>query len=263
LLDAVSWTLLHFLWQGTIVGVVLALLLPVVRNRYAAAAVALLTLAVTVSATLALQLASFDPGPQTVDGRIDSGAADATANVELRDSRGMAEVNRADPRDVKTPEVFADSVLADSVTTNAIIEDVSSLDPVSSVAPLATTLGSSSRNGPSWWQFWLVSGWLCGATLLVVRLSLQWRGVVKLRRSAVALLVGSSWQRLCAELSLRVRAMKHVQLLTSTTIHIPVAMGVLRPVIVVPLSMLSSLTPDQVDAILLHELGTFDGTIFW
>ena len=47
---------------------------------------------------------------------------------------------------------------------------------------------------------------------------------------------------------------KHVQLLESGIVKVPVVMGVLKPVILLPLGLLSHLPQDEIEAILLHEL---------
>ncbi|MGB2741812.1 MAG: M56 family metallopeptidase [Cognaticolwellia sp.] len=66
-----------------------------------------------------------------------------------------------------------------------------------------------------------------------------------------------------AELDLKVRfdalvtkigLSRKVALLLSNTTDVPMAIGWLKPVVLVPLSMLSGLTPQQLDMLLLHEL---------
>jgi beta-lactamase regulating signal transducer with metallopeptidase domain len=47
---------------------------------------------------------------------------------------------------------------------------------------------------------------------------------------------------------------KHVELLQSELVKVPVAIGFLKPVILVPMGLLTHLPPEQVETILLHEL---------
>ena len=56
IVDAISWTLLHFLWQASVVAGLLALLLPIIRGRYAASSFAMLTLAGVAAGTFLVQL---------------------------------------------------------------------------------------------------------------------------------------------------------------------------------------------------------------
>lgn len=56
------------------------------------------------------------------------------------------------------------------------------------------------------------------------------------------------------ELSRRLRLNSKVQLLESAMIKVPTALGMLKPVILMPLGMMAQLPADQVEAVLLHEL---------
>ncbi|HUB60831.1 MAG TPA: M56 family metallopeptidase [Puia sp.] len=66
--------------------------------------------------------------------------------------------------------------------------------------------------------------------------------------------VPAEWQERLAALVARLRISRPVQLLESALIKVPVAVGWLKPVILVPAGMLAQLSPDQVESILLHEL---------
>lgn len=63
-----------------------------------------------------------------------------------------------------------------------------------------------------------------------------------------------SWRIRVQELAARLQLSKPVSLLESELVKVPAAIGMLKPVILVPLGMLSKLSADQVEAILLHEL---------
>jgi len=62
------------------------------------------------------------------------------------------------------------------------------------------------------------------------------------------------WQAKLLELSQALGITKSVRLLQSELVKVPVAVGFLKPVILVPLGLLSQLPPGQVETILLHEL---------
>ncbi|MBO9729960.1 MAG: M56 family metallopeptidase [Chitinophaga sp.] len=63
-----------------------------------------------------------------------------------------------------------------------------------------------------------------------------------------------NWQIRVHELAARLQLSTPVALLESELIKVPAAIGMLKPVILVPLGMLSKLSADQIEAILLHEL---------
>ena len=62
------------------------------------------------------------------------------------------------------------------------------------------------------------------------------------------------WRNRIIELKQRLMITKEVLLLQSELIKVPVVIGFFKPVILVPLGLLAQLPPDQVEAVLLHEL---------
>jgi len=64
----------------------------------------------------------------------------------------------------------------------------------------------------------------------------------------------AEWQDRLATLVQRLKISRPVRLLESALIKVPVAVGWLKPVILVPVGMLAQLPADQVESIILHEL---------
>ena len=64
----------------------------------------------------------------------------------------------------------------------------------------------------------------------------------------------AEWQERLRELLNKLRVTRPVLLLESALIRMPVAVGFLKPAILVPVGMLTHISPDQVESILLHEL---------
>jgi beta-lactamase regulating signal transducer with metallopeptidase domain len=64
----------------------------------------------------------------------------------------------------------------------------------------------------------------------------------------------AEWRDRLATLLQRLKISRPVRLLESALIKVPVAVGWLKPVILVPVGMLAQLPADQVESILLHEL---------
>jgi bla regulator protein blaR1 len=62
------------------------------------------------------------------------------------------------------------------------------------------------------------------------------------------------WLEKLHQLSKALAIKKHVELLQSELVKVPVAIGFLKPVILVPMGLLTHLPPEQVETILLHEL---------
>jgi len=100
---------------------------------------------------------------------------------------------------------------------------------------------------------WLLGAWALGVVLLSGRFLGGWARVQRLRRQGASP-VPAEWHlvlsRLCRELKLS----RTVRLLRSTAVEVPTALGWLRPVILLPACALAGLAPQQLEAILAHEL---------
>ncbi len=95
--------------------------------------------------------------------------------------------------------------------------------------------------------------WFVGMTILAARLlGGLWR-VQRLRARHVQPL-GEPWQGMIERLRSRMEIARPVRLLKSALIEVPTVIGWLRPVILLPASLLMGMTPAQVESILAHEL---------
>jgi bla regulator protein BlaR1 len=65
---------------------------------------------------------------------------------------------------------------------------------------------------------------------------------------------GKYWDNQLIALCATIGIQKPVRLLQSGAVTVPVAIGIFKPLILLPLGLLSQLPPDQVETILLHEL---------
>jgi GWxTD domain-containing protein len=95
--------------------------------------------------------------------------------------------------------------------------------------------------------------WLAGVLLLHARTLAGWAATRRLRRTGVCA-APAAWQQRLSQLAAGVRLSKPVALLESCRVDVPLVAGYLRPVILLPLDLLSGLPAGQVEAILLHEL---------
>ena len=100
---------------------------------------------------------------------------------------------------------------------------------------------------------YVVYGWLAGVWLLSLWRVWGWLRLRDLRRRQVQALPGS-WQVRLGELAQRVGIRRPVGLLQSARVKGPVVLGWLKPVILLPGWALTGLGPQQLEAILLHEL---------
>jgi beta-lactamase regulating signal transducer with metallopeptidase domain len=188
LVQSIGWALIHFIWQGTAIGLATAIALRLLAGarptmRYAVGCFSLvLMLIVPIAAVF-------------------SDRTSASLNVV-------------------------------SVTTAAVAA-VPSL-PINRLLP--TT----------------VSVWLAGVLLLSIRLIAACAGVERLKRATRAV---------DASVALRVQSLargfgidKPVRVFESALVRVPTVVGYLRPVILLPASVITGLAPAYLDAVLAHEL---------
>lgn len=213
--QALGWALLHLLWQATIVAGILAAALALIPRKNAGARYA------ASCAALALVFGMF----VTTTVRSWDPAAPPVATVG---SSGGAE-------EVIVPLVKVPVVIA--ATAAASWRD-RALD----------FMATARQSLPS-----LVALWLAGVIILATRLLVSWaRARALVTRGSYE--AGEDWQRVVRRLSSALGLRRAVQLLESAAVEVPSVIGSLRPVILLPASALTGMTPEQIEMILAHEL---------
>lgn len=107
---------------------------------------------------------------------------------------------------------------------------------------------------------WMITGlricltiWVAGALLLLTRLLRSWYQLTVIRRQSVSVIdtrLISALRHACDQLNVQTPP----QLLKSEEVHSPVATGILKPAILLPEALPTSLTACQLQDILLHEV---------
>ena len=100
---------------------------------------------------------------------------------------------------------------------------------------------------------WLAPIWIAGVLFFHVRGMASWIAARRLRRRGVCA-AAQSWQARLDRLAARLRLSRPVTLLESCLAEVPVVIGYLRPVILMPVGLLAGLPAGQIESILLHEL---------
>ena len=99
----------------------------------------------------------------------------------------------------------------------------------------------------------VVWGWLAGVTVLLARFAGGCWRVHRLRVAALAEAV-SQWQSASERLAVRLRLDVAFRVVESGLVDAPGVIGWIRPVILLPVAVLTNLAPVQIEAILAHEL---------
>ncbi len=210
--QALGWTLLHFVWQGALVALLLALALYLLRRqtaqvRYVVACGAMLLMLALPALTL------FLLWPDPVATPVDHLAAAVTPA----------------PAPEATPDTGA--------------------------AALATP-ATQGQGAASWLAAalpWLVLVWMAGVLTLSVGYAAGWTYTIRLRRRG-AREVGQRWQDQLARLKQQMGVRRAVRLVSSALVQVPSVAGWLRPVILVPVSVFTGLSPRQIEMVIAHEL---------
>jgi hypothetical protein len=100
---------------------------------------------------------------------------------------------------------------------------------------------------------WLDVAWLLGVACLSTRTIGGWRLIHRLRRS-VLLRAPETVYANCVCLCERLGITRQVSLYISHHIQGPLTIGIVRPLVIVPVSALMALSPEQLEAVLAHEL---------
>lgn len=103
------------------------------------------------------------------------------------------------------------------------------------------------------WLSWAVLLWFMGVLVMALRVTHGWQRAHHLRRTA-SFPPLPQWDRIVRDLSLRLGIRQMVRLAVSAQILVPSVIGWLKPVILLPPSVISGLTPLQIELILAHEL---------
>jgi beta-lactamase regulating signal transducer with metallopeptidase domain len=95
--------------------------------------------------------------------------------------------------------------------------------------------------------------WAAGVAVLTIRMAAGCRRIRTLQRTGLAT-DASTWQRAADRLAARLHLRTVAHVVETTLIDAPAVVGWLKPVILLPVAALASLSPAQVEAILAHEL---------
>ena len=100
---------------------------------------------------------------------------------------------------------------------------------------------------------WAPALWLAGVFGLYLYRLGSWMAAQRLRRMGTCA-APEAWHRRLRSLAGGMGLARPVELLESCLADVPIMIGYLKPAIVMPIGLLAGLPPDQVEAILLHEL---------
>ena len=223
-----GWTLLHFIWQGVVLALLLRVGLLILRRSSAQAR------GLAASATLlAMGLA-----PIVTFCRMEAPMAPQLAAA-------LASVLPADP----AIDVMPSAVQRDSGRVKSAIPSNASI-----AGPTASNLNVPKLADEVFRTLvpWVPPVWLLGVCLCLARLLGGWFLTQRIKRRSAP--ITGDLERCVTELARGIGVSRPVRLLESALAHGPAVMGWLRPVILLPASAISGLSAPELRAILAHEL---------
>jgi beta-lactamase regulating signal transducer with metallopeptidase domain/HEAT repeat protein len=222
--ETLGWVLLHFAWQGAVAAFLLwmaLLLTPSGRAslRYAIGCAALLVMVMAPVVT-AMRLTASHAEPIAVQPHQNGAAANVDAIDRALEARHREAATAA-------PSVGVESMRW--MTARSVVDDVNAALP------------------------WLVATWAVGVLLLSVRLLGGWWRTRSLRTQGLSPV--PSWcADIIARLTTRLGINRPISFAVSLSAPVPMVIGHLKPLVLLPVAALSGLSPQQLEAILAHEL---------
>ncbi len=226
--DAIGWTLLHSLWQGACLAVPVWLLLnrPTrfsARIRYVISMLALATMFVMACGTFGFVYSAKSAIPVTEAASVVTSAAYAQAPVYTIDDAAPS-----------TPTFYGQM----QQLSYRLITQFEAYLPI------------------------VVMGWIMGLLVLTIRLTGGLLYIRRLRREQ-QYVVSDQWQSAVQKLANVMGLQRPIQVVESARVQIPAAIGYFKPLILLPIGTCTGLSPQQVEAVLAHELAHIVRNDYW
>ncbi|MFK8030497.1 MAG: TonB family protein [Gammaproteobacteria bacterium] len=199
IVNAVGWTLLHFLWQGAIIFVLFAL----------------------------------------------SRSVMSTANPTVRHGNAFVWLVLL----MLLPLLTFTALLFSSPATHSTFA-------VSSVAFVAPSASWTDQTGALGGLSLLGAMWLSGVIVLSVRLFRDWRALGRFTCAGAEPLpqLDNAFAALLEAMDIRLNVRLKIRLVEAVNASVPMVVGVLKPMVVIPSSALLGLTSRELELIIAHEL---------
>ncbi|HEV3345192.1 MAG TPA: M56 family metallopeptidase [Pirellulales bacterium] len=245
--ERVGIALVHSLWQGAFVG--LLLMIALVALRHARAQVRYLACCLALATTLLLPVCTFLAVP-----------ADRVGSRTLADQarRGSSLVASAAAALEAAASLLPEESPGDAPRRETTEQAAPNADKATNAA--APSKSVDRQMGPRWLSpsaehllLATVAAWSAGVIFLSCRVLGGYFVVWRLSRRLVTPL-DDAWQTRFRQLARRLGIDRPVELWQSAAVEVPAVLGWFRPVILVPVGMLTGLSVAHVESILAHEL---------
>ncbi|WP_314509885.1 M56 family metallopeptidase [Xanthocytophaga agilis] len=232
LTEAIGWTLLHSLWQGAVIAILMALVM-LLMNRSSAQA----RYFVAVSALFSILLVA-----------------------------GITFYSVYESNEIVDPN-FSGQALQNESTGGKIATGLAVAQQYNQLhTSTATTVWGQMQD--RWYSYFeehlplLVTLWVLGILVLTLRFMGGMLYVQRLKNYKT-LDVSQEWINKTQILSHKMGLTRSVQMMESVLVKVPMAIGYFKPVILLPVGTFTGLSTQQVEAILAHELAHIVRNDYW
>jgi beta-lactamase regulating signal transducer with metallopeptidase domain len=244
-----GWTMIHFLWLGTLVALAALPIRWILRRaspnvRYVTALACLSTLA-SLPVAIALWLSQNPTSLQFEDSQWRATASESLVAIAAPAAETKLMENapiELAPRNSSVPPLERNSALVTPESHRA----PSPQPPVPSPSSLAVFAINTSVHYLPWL-------WLIGTPITFALTATGLIGTRRLRLSSRPITDGPIAETL-AKLAASLRLTRRVAVAVCDRIAAPVLIGILRPIILLPPAALTGYSPDEIEMVLLHEL---------
>ncbi|MBN1589741.1 MAG: right-handed parallel beta-helix repeat-containing protein [Pirellulales bacterium] len=261
LVERLGWTLVHSLWQLTVLCGLAALLLAAMRRRtpqarYVVGCLTLLVMVVLPMMTYGWFVAAAPENVVEANLLADGSATEPLLALAPESSEATVVTDDASQR--RSLIDPSDAAASDAVPGESRRADA--IEPSPAVAESALAVSVPAQPWPTLAAEtirpllpWLTGAWSVGCVLLCLSHLGGWMVVGRLRRRGVrpvAPPLGELVSRLAHQLGIR----QAVALLESTVAEVPMVIGWLRPTVLLPVGVVTGLSTADLEAIVAHEL---------
>ncbi len=218
--EAVGWFLVHSVWQGGVIAILLLLALNLLKGRSAQ-----LRYYISYGALVLLLLASS-----------------VTFHKALIYSQEKAELKESI---IRNPSYLIEQIKE----TKQAFELTPSPVSTNQIRLKRVKLRSALQV----YFPWIVSVWVAGLIFYFLRVSGSILYLVRIR-NAPRLLIDPEWRMKTTEFSYMLKIKRKIGIFLSENINMPITIGYLKPLVLLPASLLAGPPPEMIEAIIAHEL---------
>ncbi len=225
-MQGIGWAIIHSLWQGLLIGLGLRLTLVFTKSpsfRYAISYVSLALFFLLFLYTFQDQYQQWRP----------QGIITPEEKADLSSSLPPKE----NPNQTPSPENIKSTATKDVEIDNPVeAQPISFHQLLLSLIPYVSVL------------------WILGLFFFILRLLYAWIYLLRLSKNSQNIPLGKNWYKKAVALQQKLDIARNIQFCTSPFVSEPITFHHFKPIVLFPIGMLNTLSTDEVEAALLHEL---------